>query len=636
MLRRAWMAGVLGVLMLAAAAPALAQGSGRIDGRLTNMSGRALGGVAVVLSGNGEERAALTDGTGAFNFSGVPAGAYTLTYTLGDSSDTGEVTVVAGATAEVAPQLDWDTSFAESITVYSASRRTERITEAPAAITVIPQEEIERQATSGQVPKLLEFTPGAEVTQSGLYDFNFNTRGFNSSLNRRVLTLIDGRDPSVPFLGSQEWAAVSFPLDDLASVELVRGPGSALYGADAFNGVLNMVTKSPRYSEGGKVQLTGGDLDTRRIDVRVAGEIGGDAYFKVTGGYMESDDFAVSRNPASGGPEYLPCPPGADTGCLTPEPVPLAVDRGQARLRRPALRQVLRRRRLGADRRGRHGADRGAGGADRHRPRAAPRRRAAVGARQLQHRALERPRLLQQARRLRPARPALRRHAGARLGQHQLRDPGQHQLRRRPRSPDRRRLLQGGEHRLGQRPGLPDADVRAAERGLRGPLRPGRLRPHRQPARGGGAALGRLEPARVAALAARLAGVGGEPEPHLPPDLRAGVPDAELLRVLPAGASGGAAQPRRDRAGAGAVPRRRPAGVLEHAVAGGRQPGPRRRGDHQLRGGLHRRLRAQDLRDRRLLQERDRQLHHRPHRAHSAGARRQHQPDLRPLSRRRP
>ena len=51
--------------------------------------------------------------------------------------------------------------------------------------------------------------PGAEVTQSGIYDYNFNTRGFNSSLNRRVATLIDGRNPAVPFLGAQEWAAMT-------------------------------------------------------------------------------------------------------------------------------------------------------------------------------------------------------------------------------------------------------------------------------------------------------------------------------------------------------------------------------------------------------------------------------------------
>ncbi|HUO87035.1 MAG TPA: TonB-dependent receptor, partial [Thermoanaerobaculia bacterium] len=131
--------------------------------------------------------------------------------------------------------------------------------------------------------------------------------------------------PSVPFLGSQEWAAVSFPLDDLASLELVRGPGSALYGADAFNGVLNMVTKAPRFSRGGKIQATGGDLSTKRLDFRAAGELGGGFYAKATGGWMESEDFSVSRNVASGGPEYLPCPTPTAPDCLIPEPVPLAV-----------------------------------------------------------------------------------------------------------------------------------------------------------------------------------------------------------------------------------------------------------------------------------------------------------------------
>ncbi len=326
MLRRAWM-GLLTacVVLLLAAAPALAQGSGRIEGRVVTTANRGLGGVTVALSGGGVDRAALTDGNGNFAFSNVPAGSYTLSYSLVDRSTTADVEVTAGATTEVAEEVDWDTSFADSITVYSASRQTERITEAPASISVIPQEQIERESASGQVPKLLEHTPGAEVTQSGLYDFNFNTRGFNSSLNRRILALVDGRDPSVPFLGSQEWAAVSFPLDDLATVELVRGPGSALYGADAFNGVLNMVTKAPRYSQGGKIQLTAGDLDTLRGDVRAAGEIGGGAYYKATVGHLESEDFSVSRNLASGGPEYLPCGPGQVTDCLTPEPVPLAV-----------------------------------------------------------------------------------------------------------------------------------------------------------------------------------------------------------------------------------------------------------------------------------------------------------------------
>ncbi|MDX1385522.1 MAG: TonB-dependent receptor, partial [Thermoanaerobaculia bacterium] len=169
--------------------------------------------------------------------------------------------------------------------------------------------------------KLLEFTPGAEVTQSGIYDYNFNTRGFNSSLNRRVATLIDGRNPSVPFLGAQEWAAISFPLDDLASAELVRGPSAALYGANASSGVLNLVTRAPRASQGGQLRVTGGELSTLNGDLRWAGPLGGDFYVKAIGGIRSHGDFTVSRR---GQAEYTrPCTSGTDTDCLPQEVAPL-------------------------------------------------------------------------------------------------------------------------------------------------------------------------------------------------------------------------------------------------------------------------------------------------------------------------
>ncbi|MGH9360491.1 MAG: TonB-dependent receptor plug domain-containing protein, partial [Thermoanaerobaculia bacterium] len=257
------------VLLLAGAGLAGAQETGRIEGKVTREDGTPLGGVSVRIDAT--DMVTLTDSDGNFSFAGVPAGTYTLSFDLLDRKALEEgVAVAAGDTARVDKSVDWDISFAETITVTSASRRAERITEAPAAVTVVTEQEIERQAAHGQLPKLLEFTPGAEVTQSGVYDFNFNTRGLNSSLNRRVVTLIDGRDPSVPFLGAQEWAAISFPLDDLASAELVRGPSSALYGANAYNGVLNLTTKQPRYSQGGELRLTAGELGTTNGDFRWA------------------------------------------------------------------------------------------------------------------------------------------------------------------------------------------------------------------------------------------------------------------------------------------------------------------------------------------------------------------------------
>lgn len=297
------------------------EANGRIQGRVVRADGSGVGGVSVVLNETGATD--ITKGTGEFSFQDVPPGTYTVTLALGENTITmSPVEVTAGATSEIEQKVEWAAGIAESMTVVSASREVERIVEAPAAITSVSEEEIEQKASHGQLPKLLEFTPGAEVTQSGVYDYNFNTRGFNSSLNRRVATLIDGRDPSVPFLGSQEWAAISFPLDDIATLEFLRGPSAALYGANASSGVLNLITKPPRYSQGLVGRLTFGELDTVNTDFRWAGSLGSDWYSKVVAGSRNSGDFTVSRN---GKAEYsVPCaPPARTTDCLPQERVPL-------------------------------------------------------------------------------------------------------------------------------------------------------------------------------------------------------------------------------------------------------------------------------------------------------------------------
>ena len=296
---------------------------GSITGIVTTPDGTQLGGVRVTLGDTG--RFQVTNNDGRFRFQGVAPGSYELGFELGENTATQAVEVVAGETAQSDVAVDWDVSFAETITVLGASRQRERVVDAPAAVTVVTEEEIEREAAHGQLPKLLEFTPGAEVTQSGIYDFNLNTRGFNSSLNRRVATLIDGRDPSVPFLGAQEWASMSFPLDDLAAAEFIRGPSAALYGANASSGVLNLTTKQPRYSEGGEVRLTAGELSTVNGDARWAGHLGGEWYGKLVGGFRSHDDFTLSRRGAA---EYsIPCTARGQTDCLPQEAVaPLVSD----------------------------------------------------------------------------------------------------------------------------------------------------------------------------------------------------------------------------------------------------------------------------------------------------------------------
>jgi outer membrane receptor for ferrienterochelin and colicins len=314
-------------LLFAAASAGLAQqATGRIEGRVVSPGDGGVGGVTVALAGRTE--VALTESDGRFAFGRVEPGRHVLTFTLGSHPGSeAAVEVVAGETARLEQAVDWPLAYVETVTVRSVSRRRERIVEAPAALSFLPAEEIARESTGGQLPELLEFATGAELTQGGLYEFNLNVRGFNDPFNRRVLTLVDGRDVSMASLGTQEWAAIGFPLDDLESAELVRGPGSALYGTDAFNGVLNLVTKAPRYSQGGRLRVTAGEMSTEQVDLRYATALNESWYAKVLGGYTQSGDFYLPRTRAV---EYSsPCMFQFQAGCLPLEAVPPPLDEDQ-------------------------------------------------------------------------------------------------------------------------------------------------------------------------------------------------------------------------------------------------------------------------------------------------------------------
>jgi hypothetical protein len=131
---------------------------GRIEGRVSLADGTPLAAVTVRIGGT--DATAVTDERGRFSFPGVPSGTYELGFSYADFSVVrSDVVVDDGATANVEQTVDWAVVF-DTLTVYGVSKRRERIVEAPAAVTVVTQEAIARQAAHGQVPKLVEFTPG--------------------------------------------------------------------------------------------------------------------------------------------------------------------------------------------------------------------------------------------------------------------------------------------------------------------------------------------------------------------------------------------------------------------------------------------------------------------------------------------
>ncbi len=274
---------------------AFGQNNGIIRGRVTDKkTGSALPLVNVVVKGTAHGDA--SNPAGEFEIRSLPPGTYTLVVTLVGYESQQITDVVVSAGSVIARNISIEESSVQigDVTVYGASMRGEKITDAPAAVSVLSPAEIKLNAMSGQVPKLLESMPGVDIAQSGLNDYNVNTRGFNSSLNRRLLVLLDGRDLAVAFLGSQEWNGLSVPAEDLGKLELIRGPGSALYGANAFNGVINILTPKPKDVAGGKVTIAAGEKNTLRADVRYAAVADRWSY-KINAGRFQGDTWSVSR-----------------------------------------------------------------------------------------------------------------------------------------------------------------------------------------------------------------------------------------------------------------------------------------------------------------------------------------------------
>lgn len=149
--------------------------------------------------------------------------------------------------------------------VVTASRRRERIEDAPAAISVISKKEIRRESNTN-LGDYLKGTKGIDFTQSGIDSYNMTARGFNSSFSSRLLTLTDGRMANVPSLRLTAYNVIPVSFDDVEQIEVVLGPSSALYGPNAHSGVLNIVTSSPLRSQGTKFNFQQGYLNQRNTD----------------------------------------------------------------------------------------------------------------------------------------------------------------------------------------------------------------------------------------------------------------------------------------------------------------------------------------------------------------------------------
>jgi iron complex outermembrane receptor protein len=150
--------------------------------------------------------------------------------------------------------------------VTGVARRPEPLNKAPAAVYVITAEDIRRSGT-GSLPEVLRLAPSLEVAKMNGYAYTVTARGFNSPESaNKILVLIDGRSVYSPLASTVFWENIDVPLGDIARIEVVTGPGGTLYGANAVNGVINIITKNAADTQGGladaRVNVTSGAYRT--------------------------------------------------------------------------------------------------------------------------------------------------------------------------------------------------------------------------------------------------------------------------------------------------------------------------------------------------------------------------------------
>lgn len=196
--------------------------------------------------------------------------------------------------------------------VVSASRVEENILRAPVTVDKLNSVQLARLTTPDLVTSLAR-QKGVDVTTSGMFMASLSTRGFGGATSERLVQLVDYMDTQSPSLNINAGNALGLPEVDLASVEVLHGPSSALYGANAFNGVVLSNSKSPYEYEGLSVRLRSGNRDYLDGQLRYALRLGEKFAFKVVGSYARALDW-VADNYAALGAAYAPGNNAEDSG----------------------------------------------------------------------------------------------------------------------------------------------------------------------------------------------------------------------------------------------------------------------------------------------------------------------------------
>lgn len=190
---------------------------------------------------------------------------------------------LAAASDPVLPDLT-SLSLEELMTieVTSPSKRAEPLGDTPAAIFVLTRDDI-RRSGARTIPDVLRLVPGVEVAQVNGHTYAVSARGFNSRFANKLLVLMDGRSVYTPLFSGVFWDRQDTLLEDVDRIEVIRGPGASLWGANAVNGVINIITRPASETQGTYVELGGGLRETAFGAVRQGVDLSDDVYLRAFG-----------------------------------------------------------------------------------------------------------------------------------------------------------------------------------------------------------------------------------------------------------------------------------------------------------------------------------------------------------------
>ena len=164
------------------------------------------------------------------------------------------------------------------------------LSKTPAAISVVTSDDIRRSGAMN-IPEALRQVPGMEVAQVNSSEWAVSARGFNDVFANKLLVLQDGRTVYSPLFSGVFWDTPGTMMEDIDRIEVIRGPGSTAWGANAVNGVINVITKNARDTQGWLASAGAGNIDQGFINARYGGQLGSNVFYRVYGTYQNNDSF---------------------------------------------------------------------------------------------------------------------------------------------------------------------------------------------------------------------------------------------------------------------------------------------------------------------------------------------------------